>query len=385
MNRNSRSILFLITLLNILLAITVVYSRRGAGMPRLLDAVPSASAKQTDSPSAHRRTPIVNVAEKISPAVVSIGAERTTYVRQFDPWESFFTPYIVYPYKQRLPYLGSGVIIDPRGYVITNYHVIEGAEKVLVSLMDGREVEADIMDADKVVDIAMLKIREEGKYPFAPLGDSDQILIGEPVVAIGNPFGKFIEDPHPTVTAGVISALNRSFNPDPNNLRVYTDMIQTDASINPGNSGGPLVNLDGEIIGINTFIMTGSGASHGIGFAIPVNRVSAITREITTYGRIRPLWRDFDCVNLTPHLMQILKAPDRQGVVVRRMERGGPAEKCGIAVGDIIRRANNRDVRSCADLVAYFSALQVGDTFKLEVLRDGKTLSLNYIVSEYKQ
>jgi len=217
------------------------------------------------------------------------------------------------------------------------------------------------------------------------LGDSDDIMIGETVLAIGNPFGNLIENPNPSVTAGVVSAVKRSFNPDPESLRVYTDMIQTDASINPGNSGGPLVNVKGEVIGINTFIMSRTGASHGIGFAIPINRAKATAREIMSHGRIRPLWRDFDCVNLTPYLMRLLKAPDLQGAVIRRMERGGPAEKSGLQVGDIIRRANARDVRNCADLIAYFSSLQVGDIFTLDVLREGKTLKIQYTIQEYKQ
>jgi S1-C subfamily serine protease len=185
------------------------------------------------------------------------------------------------------------------------------------------------------------------------------------------------------VTAGVVSALKRSFNPDPESLRVYTDMIQTDASINPGNSGGPLVNVMGEVIGINTFIMSRTGASHGIGFAIPINRAKAISREIMTHGRIRPLWRDYDCVNLTPYLMRLLKGPDLSGAVIRRMERGGPAEKSGLKVGDIIRRANGREVRNCSDLIAYFSSLQVGDLFKLDILREGNPYKIEYMIQEY--
>jgi S1-C subfamily serine protease len=262
--------------------------------------------------------------------------------------------------------------------------VIEGADKVLITLGDGRELEAEVLDADRVVDVAMLKIKEGMNFTSAQMGDSDDILIGETVLAIGNPFGNIIEDPHPSVTAGVVSAVNRSFNPDPENLRVYSDMIQTDASINPGNSGGPLVNVKGEVIGMNTFIMSRSGASHGIGFAIPINRARAIAKEIIDHGRIRPLWRDFDCVNLTPYLMKLLKANDMKGVVIRRMERGGPAEKSGLSVGDVIRKANNREVRNCMEFIAYFSALQVGDTFNLEILREGELIKIDYIIQEYK-
>jgi serine protease Do len=241
-----------------------------------------------------------------------------------------------------------------------------------------------VLDADRVVDVALLKIKNVNNLPYVKIGDSDDIMIGEPVIALGNPFGNLIDDPHPTVTAGVISAKNRSFNPDPGNMRVYTNMIQTDASINPGNSGGPLVNVNGEVIGINTFIMSRSGGSHGIGFAIPINRARAVVDEIMKHGRIRPLWRDFDCVNMTPYLVRVLKAPDQSGAVVSRMERSGPAEECGLKVGDIIRRASDREVRDSSDFLAYFSALQVGDVFNLEVLRDGKTVKLKYVVREYK-
>ncbi len=376
--------LILITMANLLLTIiTIFFVANKSGSPNT-GIISSAQAAQVRDTSDIRRTAIVAAAEKVSPAVVSIGAIRTTYVRRFDPFfHDFFAPYIVYPYKKKLPYLGSGVIINSDGYILTNYHVIEGAEKVLVTLVDGREFEAKILDADKVVDVAMLKI--EGKnFPSAKLGNSDDIMIGEPVLAIGNPFGKLIEDPHPTVTAGVVSAIKRSFNPDPSRMRVYTDMIQTDASINPGNSGGPLINALGEVIGINTFIMSKSGGSLGIGFAIPINRARAVAKEIMAHGHIRPLWRDFDCVNLTPHLVRVLNAPDLRGTVVRRMERGGPAEECGLKVGDIIRKADGREVRSYTDLAAYFAAMQVGETLELSILRDGKPEILKYTIHEYK-
>ena len=382
MSRRFRFFLVLVTLVNAAVMIVTIggYKRIGTNF----HVETPAEAAGVNHADIARRSLVVEAAEKVSSAVVTIGAIRTGYVRSLDPsFNDFFSPFILYPYEEKLPYLGSGFIIDPKGYILTNYHVIEGANQVLVTLYDGREMTADIIDADKVVDVAMLKIKEEKAFPSIPLGDSDDIMIGETVLAIGNPFGNLIEDPHPSVTAGVVSALKRSFNPDPESLRVYTDMIQTDASINPGNSGGPLVNVMGEVIGINTFIMSRTGASHGIGFAIPINRAKAISREIMTHGRIRPLWRDYDCVNLTPYLMRLLKGPDLSGAVIRRMERGGPAEKSGLKVGDIIRRANGREVRNCSDLIAYFSSLQVGDLFKLDILREGNPYKIEYMIQEY--
>ena len=386
MSRKSRNFLLIITFLNVCLFLSTALWVKDSGLSGPMSVESTAQAAFGRGIDAERHNAVVAAAEKVSPAVVTIGAIRTAYVRRFDPFfRDFFSPFIVYPYKEKLPYLGSGFIINSKGYVLTNYHVIEGAEKVLVTLVDGRELEAEILDADKVVDVAMLKIKEGKNFPSAKLGDSEDLMIGETILAIGNPFGNLIEDPHPSVTAGVVSAVKRSFNPDMSNMRVYTDMIQTDASINPGNSGGPLINIKGEVIGINTFIMSKTGASHGIGFAIPINRARAIAKEIIEHGRIRPLWRDFDCVNLTPYLQKVLDAPDRNGVVVRRMERGGPAEKSGIEVGDIVRSANGREVRNCSDFLAYFSAMQVGDTFELEILRGDKEKNIKYVIHEYKE
>jgi len=385
MFRKTYIFLFVVTLVNLCIMLSILFLARGNGHSSGAGIFQEAQAVETNRNISLRYTPIVKVAEKISPSVVNIGAIRTAYVRRLDlNSQDFFNPFILYPYKEKMPFLGSGFILNSEGDVLTNFHVIEDAEKVIVTLPDGREMDADVLDADRVVDVALLKIKDAKNLPYVKLGDSDDIMIGEPVIALGNPFGNLIEDPHPTVTAGVISAKNRSFNPDPDNMRVYTNMIQTDASINPGNSGGPLVNVNGEVIGINTFIMSRSGGSHGIGFAIPINRARAVVDEILKHGRIRPLWRDFDCVNMTPHLVQVLKAPDQSGAVVMRMERNGAAEQCGLKVGDIIRRANGRDVRDSSDFIAYFSALQVGDVFNLEVLRDGKTVKLKYVVREYK-
>ena len=217
------------------------------------------------------KNPLVLAAEKVSPAVVSVGGTETRLYRRrlYDPFfDEFIVPFNPYPKTTKIPYRGTGFIVKVEGdtgYVVTNYHVIHELKTVFITLPDRREISAEVLDADMVVDVALLKIKGDN-LPVIKMGDSDKLRIGEWVLALGNPFGNWIEDPHPTVTVGVVSALNRSFNPDysnsePNSIRVYQGMIQTDAAINPGNSGGPLVNIRGEIIGINTFIFSRVGGS----------------------------------------------------------------------------------------------------------------------------
>jgi len=335
-----------------------------------------------------RRTPVVDIAEKVSPVVVCIGAVKTSYVTAlrpdfFDFFSPFMSPYQLYQYKERLPFLGSGFIIDSKGYVLTNYHVVEDSSDVFITLVDGRELPGKILDADRIVDVALIKV-DAKDLSVAALGDSDDCMIGETVIAIGNPFGNLIEDSHPTVTAGVISALHRNFNEDPNSGRVYQDMIQTDAAINPGNSGGPLVNLNGEVIGINSFIMSRTGGSHGIGFAIPINRAKSVVKEIITYGKIRPLWLDFEFANLTRDIARLLDASSLDGALVTNIRRNGPAYTAGLNPGDIIIKANERIIRNRDDLKNYIITKQVGDKITFEVLRNNKKTTVEYTLQEFK-
>ena len=299
-------------------------------------------------------------------------------------FRDFFAPFMVYPQKQKIPYLGSGFIIDSDGTLLTNYHVIEDAERIFATLPDGRELTATLLDADRFADVAMLKI--EGKnFPSISLGDSDTLQIGEAAVAFGNPFGNYIEDPQPSITAGVISALHRSFKPDINAQRVYQDMIQTDAAINPGNSGGPLMNLDGKVIGMNTFIVSTTGGSVGLGFAIPSSHLRVIVEEIRKYGHLRPLLVDFDLAPLTPRLAAQLGVNAQSGAVVRSLLRGGPGEKSGLRVGDTIVKLDGKAVRSIQDLYLYVAAKQVGDKVQFEIQREGKTLAITYVLMEGKR
>src|SRR5204863_10077631 len=223
--------------------------------------------------------------ERVSLAVVNVSAE--SIVREVDP---FFGGMLGPSRRRKTQSLGSGLIIDAAGVVLTNAHVIEGASRIVVTTLDGRELEADVLGSDRDADLAVLKV--DGKnLPARPLGRSGDLMIGETVIAIGNPFGL-----SHTVTTGVVSALNRSLNTDG---RTYTDFIQTDASINPGNSGGPLLNIRGELIGVNTAIY---GKAQGIGFAIPVDRVHRVMGDLVSFGEVRRAWVGLTVQDLTPDL-----------------------------------------------------------------------------------
>jgi len=343
------------------------------------------SEEVADPSDSRRLTPVVEVARTVSPAVVSVGAERTV-VAELDPFfRDFFAPYFSYPQRQRIPYLGSGFLIDSEGHIVTNQHVIDGASRIFITLPDGRESEARLLDADRFADVALLQV-EDTDLPHVDFGDSDTLMIGETVVAIGNPFGNYIQDPHPTVTTGVISALQRAFKPDPRSQRVYVDMIQTDAAINPGNSGGPLVTLDDKVVGMNTFIVSPNGGGNvGLGFAIPINRIKTVVNEILKHGHLRPLKLDFNAVDLTPRLARQLGVAASSGAVVLNVSPGGPGEKAGLKQGDTIVKVDGRPVTNVEDLFLYIAARQVGDTIELTFLRGSQSLTATYHIEEAQQ
>ncbi len=342
-----------------------------------------ASDSAVAGPEAHDVAPrpetdVSRVVRQVSDSVVTVGAIKRAVIAQ--PWfDSFlFAPRWRYQERfQRMPYIGSGFIVANDGLVLTNFHVIEDSEAYFVTLPDGREFPARLVDADQFTDIALLRIEADGEPLPAPLplADSDSLQLGERVVAIGNPFGPFIADSRPTITVGYISALNRTFAPDRRNRRVYQDMIQTDAAINPGNSGGPLVDMNGHVVGVNTFIVSPSGTSAGIGFAIPTNRVSGFLDEIVRYGRLRPLLLDF--------AFQTVRLRNGETAVqIVNMEEDGPAERAGLRTGDLLVRADGRDVRNRDDFYLLFASKQVGDMMELAVLRDGRERRLAYEIAE---
>ncbi len=267
--------------------------------------------------------------------------------------------------------MGSGFIIDKEGHILTNEHMVEDATQIVVNLPDGRQFPGKIQGSDPITDLAVLKI-EAKDLPVAPLGDSDDMIIGEWAIAIGNPFGFLISDSKPTVTVGVISAVNRDF--EPRGGHVYQGMIQTDAAINPGNSGGPLVNAVGEVIGINTFIFTESGGSLGIGFAIPINTAKKVIRELLRYGRVRQIWTGLRVQRVDRLIAQSLGLPQAEGVIISHIDQRSPGEKAGLKVGDVITEVDGHLVRDEKEIREVFYTAQVGDEFKLTVWREGKTL-----------
>jgi len=320
-----------------------------------------------------RESAVVKAIRKVSPAVVNISSEFEVRKRAnpfygfgMDPsfdsfFRDFFDPGFEQKYKRTS--LGSGVIIDgKRGFILTNKHVILKSSTITVALRDGREFKAQIIGADPDSDLAVLRISPKGDLPAIEMGDSNNLMIGETVIAIGNPFG-FSN----TVTTGVISAINRSIKADD---AFYHDFIQTDASINPGNSGGPLLNIYGELIGINTAIYA---KAQGIGFAIPINKARRIVTDLIKYGEVIPAWIGITVQDLDDELAQYLKATAVKGVLVKKTEKSGPAFKAGIHEGDIIRSIGSRKILSQNDFNTAMSNISAGETIDITIWRDGKT------------
>jgi serine protease Do len=320
-----------------------------------------------------RESAVVKAIRKVSPAVVNISSEfeirkrvNPFYGFGMDPnFESFFRDFFDPGFEQKYKRtnLGSGVIIDgKRGFILTNKHVIVKSSTITVALKDGREFKAQIIGADPDSDLAVLRISSKGDLPAIEMGNSNNLMIGETVIAIGNPFG-FSN----TVTTGVISATNRSIKVD---NTFYHDFIQTDASINPGNSGGPLLNIYGELIGINTAIYA---KAQGIGFAIPINKAKRIITDLIKYGEVIPAWIGVTVQDLDAELAQYLKATTVKGVLVKKTETSGPAHKAGIHVSDIIRSIGSRKILSQNDFNIAMSNISAGEDININIWRDGET------------
>jgi len=381
---NQKRLIALLATLNVLLlaAVAGVVLKQDVSLP-LVGGAQAATNPAPGAPgsAALRRTEIVTAAEKFAHSVVGIGAKQQRgMVNPYAAFFNHFTPFVVD--EEKVPYLGSGVIVDSDGLIVTNYHVVENAKDVFVTLIDGRELPGRVLDADTALDVALIKV-DSKNLPAAQLGDNNNLMVGEWVLAMGNPFGNVIGDPTPTVTVGVVSALKRSFKPGQEfGKKVYLDMIQTDAAINPGNSGGALINAAGELVGINTFIMSRSGGAEGIGFAIPINRVKAVMQEIVNHGKIRPRLVDFQVQNMTERLARSVGSNATTGAVVSQMDRRGPAENAGLKVGDVITMVDNRPVKDATDLIVYIWSQQVGSKSVLKVDRGGEELQVTYEVVE---
>lgn len=305
--------------------------------------------------------------EKTTPAVVNIAAIGHVRLQQNpllnDPFFRRFFDMPDRPRERQTQSLGSGVVIDAKqGYVMTNHHVIDKAEKIRVMLSDGRAFDADVIGTDPESDIAVIRIPAE-RLTAVTIANSDALRVGDFVVAIGNPFGL-----GQTVTSGIVSALGRSGL----GIEGYEDFIQTDASINPGNSGGALVNLRGELVGINTAILAPGGGNVGIGFAIPINMAHKIMDQLVTHGKISRGQLGVTAQDLTPELAQAFGLKAQRGTVVTEVTQGSPADRAGIKVGDIIRNVNDRNIETSADVRNHIGLLRVGETVNLEILRDGR-------------
>ncbi len=329
----------------------------------------------------------IEVAETVGPTVVSISTQRTQKFKMspfpfergrspfrdefFDDFFKDFFRGLPEEYERRQMGLGSGVIIDEEGYILTNDHVVSGAEKITVALADGRKFEGKVKGSDPKSDLAIIQI-DAKDLPVAVLGNSDFVQTGEWVVAIGNPFGYLVDSPEPTVTAGVVSALHRSL---PSRKSGYLDLIQTDAAINPGNSGGPLCDLEGNVIGINVAIFSTTGGYQGVGFAIPINLAKSILGDLIKGKKVAYGWMGVMVQEITEDLARYFNLTDKKGVLVARVIKESPAYKAGLKEGDIIKEFDSRKINTVKDILVNVSRIPIGKKVKVMVLRDGKKIS----------
>jgi serine protease Do len=341
--------------------------------------------------SNQRSNAIVLAANIASPAVVSISVIQTKVVTTspfFSPFSDdyfreFFKDFFPEYYsKKQVKSLGTGVIISADGYILTNEHVIAQATDINITLPDGRQFKGTIVASDYLRDRALLKIESTG-LPYVELGDSDDVMIGEWVIALGNPFGFLLEDTRPSVTVGVVSALHRSIKSTIED-RVYKNMIQTDAAINPGNSGGPLVNIVGEVIGINTSIFTAGGGSEGIGFAQPINEVKKFITEAREYGSVRQPWVGIWVQEISSNIDEAAETK-KIGVQVHNIDKGSPAERAGFKKGDRIIAVNDKIMTSMSDWNAVMSTIYVDDVMRFTLLRKVDTVTTSLVVMELKE
>jgi Do/DeqQ family serine protease len=320
--------------------------------------------------------------KRISPSVVNIATRGTIKEKpgqrnplMDDPFfrRFFDTPPDSKPRERQFQSAGSGVIVDAKnGYIITNHHVVENASEITITLLDNRSFSAKVVGSDEGADIAVLQAKQPNLIAM-PLGDSAHLEVGDFVVAIGNPFGL-----QHTVTAGIVSALGRSgINPEG-----YEDFIQTDASINPGNSGGALVNLKGELVGINSAILSGSGGNIGIGFAIPVNMVKGVMEQLIKFGQVKRGILGVNIYNVTPEIAKEFGLTESTGALVAGVAPASSAERAGIKTGDIITSINGIVMKSASELRNSIGMLRVGDKVEIGLLRDGKPLKVTALIAE---
>ena len=336
----------------------------------LLSSTAMASLPLVDSQGTRLPT-LAPMLKTVTPAVVNIATSGTVRVQESplfnDPFFRHFFEMPSEPRERKTQSLGSGVIVDAeKGYIITNNHVIDKADEIKVTLRNGETHEAKLIGTDPDSDVAVIQIKAKNLTAI-PLANSEELQVGDFAVAIGNPFGL-----GQTVTSGIISAIERSGL----GIEGYENFIQTDASINPGNSGGALVNLRGELIGINTAIYSKSGGSQGIGFAIPINMANGIMQQLLSYGEVRRGRLGAQAQDLTPQLAEAFNIPFRRGAVVSHVEKDSAADRAGLKPGDIVTEINGKAVRNANSLRNYLGLLRIGQSVEMKILRDKKTLVL---------
>jgi len=305
---------------------------------------------------------LISVVDKVKGCIVNVSTVRMMQ-------DSFMH---LHPIKG----IGTGVIIDDTGYIVTNYHVIEGAEEVIVTLSDGRKPSGEVIGVDPSTDLALIKVNAKN-IKSCKLGDSEKIKVGQMAIAIGNPFGIVLDGP--TVTVGVISALKRTIQAKNN---VYENLIQTDASINPGNSGGALLDIRGKLVGINSATIKGA---QGIGFAIPINVVKEVVDDLIKFGKVRRSWMGIIGLTNSKQVAKYYNLPTDQGVITARIAANGPAHIAGIIPGDILLKMEGKVLKSMKDIQSILKAKKPGDKIKLSILSQGKELSLEIKLSEPPQ
>jgi len=385
-----RDILLVLLGVVICIAIFFLYNRfRSSSSIYYLDNLKLVSLN--DEISRQRMNAIVLAANKVGPSVVSITVTQTRVVTTspfFSPFDDeffrkFFKDFFPdYQYRQQIKSLGSGVIISSDGYILTNEHVVTNATEIEVTLPSESKFKAEIVAEDRINDLALLKI--QGKdLPYVELGNSDDLMIGEWVIALGNPFGFLLEDTRPTVTVGVVSALNRSIKSTYED-RIYKNMIQTDAAINPGNSGGPLVNILGQVVGINTFIFTSSGGSEGVGFARPVNVAKKFITEAKKFGKVRTPWIGIWVQNITHEIAEVMGIKSN-GVLVSSIDINSPAKNAGVKEGDRIYNINGNVIDNVSDYERFITNVFVDDTLNIMLFRNGDSLDVKFTVREFKE
>jgi serine protease Do len=361
------------------ISVAIVFLLTGLGIGLQPEFPWAASAEKP--PVVQALPDFIQLAKRVSPTVVNISATQTTSGgrRQGDPqdpeemWRRFFGG--PNPRGRRQQGLGSGFIIDQDGSILTNNHVVENADKIVVKLSTSEEYQAKVIGRDPKTDIAIIKIEAKATLPAAPLGDSDRLEVGEWVLAIGNPFG--LDN---TVTSGIVSAKGRHLGAGP-----YDSFIQTDASINPGNSGGPLINLRGEVVGINSAIFTQSGGNIGIGFAIPINLVKELLPQLKGKGKVTRGFLGVQIQRVTPEIAESLGLEKARGALVASLGKDAPAEKAGVKVGDVIIEFDGKEIKDSNDLPIIVARTPVGRKVRMKVLRDKKEVTLNITVGELKE